>query len=140
VIECAKEAQPPDDLLADLRELNNLRNWIVHGFVYKTTVLVEKNSEGQYDEVDVENEIDWLKHFPRNRFNSLDRIDERDARKALLISFRALTWLQRADHSALIIHSYTKPRHATVVTDTNFDFAAMLDSYIEEAKSAASGI
>lgn len=135
LLECTKQTEPPQDLLADLRELNNLRNWIVHGFVYKSTILLEKNTDGTYDEVDVENEIDWRKHFPRNTFQPLDRIDSSDARKALLIALRALAWLQPADHSGmLIIPSYMKPPSATLVTDTNFDFAAMLDSRIEECK------
>jgi hypothetical protein len=83
----------PQELLCDLRELNKLRNWIAHGFVYKTTVLVEKNSQGTYDEVDVENEVDWAKSFPRTAFNTLDSLDNEDARKGLLIALRTLAWM-----------------------------------------------
>jgi hypothetical protein len=136
LLECAKKKEIPQELLADLRELNNLRNWIVHGFVYKSTILLEKNAEGNYDEIDVENEIDWLKHFPRNRFHPLDRIDSLDARKALLIALRALAWVQPADPSGLlIVGKHTKPARIAIITNTDFDFAGMLDSYIEECKA-----
>jgi hypothetical protein len=78
-----------------LRELNNLRNWIVHGFSYKKTYLVEPSSEnpGAYNVVDIEDSVDWAKKFPNTKFKSLDRLDAYDAQLALRIIFSSLKLL-----------------------------------------------
>lgn len=136
LFDCAKCPAPPQDLLTDLRELNNLRNWIVHGFVYGTTALLEKNSRGTYDEVDTDDELDWSRHFPKNKFNRLDRLCKLDARKALLIALRACALMQPIDHPMFIISSHIFPGKVTVIDEIDFDFEQMLDTYIENAKSA----
>jgi hypothetical protein len=140
LFDCAKQVQPSENVLADLRELNNLRNWIVHGFVYKKTLLLEKTSEGEYEGVDEEDEINWLGHFPKNHFNPLDQMDERDARKVLLIALRALALVQVTLERLFVVTSNRTPSRFTLVTDTNFDFSSMLDRFIEQAKSAQSGV
>ena len=84
------------NLAARLRELNILRNWLVHGFTYKTTFLLESSpekGEGTFTVVDYEESIDWRKKFPNTKFNSLGGLYFEDARKALTIVLEALELL-----------------------------------------------
>src|SRR4029079_17691164 len=61
----ASKGELPSKLENQLRELNNLRNWLVHGFSYKTTYLLDPkpNETGDYEVVDIEESIDWSKKF-----------------------------------------------------------------------------
>ena len=86
-------------LEAKLRELNILRNWLVHGFTYKTTFLLEPSSEGDagfFTVVDFEESVDWRKKFPNCKFNSLSNLRFEDARKAIVIVLESLEVLSSA--------------------------------------------
>src|SRR6185369_1117480 len=80
-----------DRVLTRLRELNNLRNWLVHGFVFESILLLQENADFSennqtYTLEDREDTVDWRKKFPNTKFNPLDEIDATDARKALEIA------------------------------------------------------
>lgn len=81
-----------DTLRNKLIELNNLRNWIAHGFPYKTTYLIEphKDNPKSGTVLDYEYSIDWSKKFPMNKFSPLDKLNKSDAEKALTIIFTLL--------------------------------------------------
>jgi hypothetical protein len=73
------------NLKSQIIELNNLRNWIVHGFVYKETLLLEETGEDSYNLIDRELHIDWEKKFPTTKFNTLSDLNKNDAFLALKI-------------------------------------------------------
>lgn len=85
----------PPKLENQLRELNNLRNWLVHGFSYKRTLLLEPSPDrsNTYNVVDMEDSVDWAKKFPNTKFKHLERLDAEDAQLALSIVFNALKML-----------------------------------------------
>ena len=83
----------PAKLHNELRELNNLRNWIAHGFVYQTTFLLDPNNdehEQSYIVVDKEDDVDWKKKFPNTKFNALAELNYDDAQIALTIVLQVL--------------------------------------------------
>lgn len=90
-----------------LRELNNLRNWLVHGVSYKTTSLWEPVSgkPGTHQLVDREDSVDWAKKFPNTKFKPLDRLNAIDAYTALQIVFEAGKLLY--DSMPETLHIYT---------------------------------
>jgi hypothetical protein len=88
-------AEITQPLAAEVQEVNNLRNWIVHGFSFKRTVLLEpkQEEEGVFTEVDREDTVSWEAKFPRLKFNSLDELDAEDACKVLSVVLRSLKLL-----------------------------------------------
>jgi hypothetical protein len=84
-------------LESQIRELNNYRNWIVHGFSYKETFLMdwhpisdEERNNGLVARgmpIDQESNIDWETKFPVTKFTALDSINISDAKIALSIVF-----------------------------------------------------
>ncbi|MCU1263089.1 MAG: hypothetical protein JWO80_5974 [Bryobacterales bacterium] len=80
----------PARLENELRELNNYRNWIAHGFPYGTTVLVAKQADGTLLEVDREDSVNWKKKFPNTKFQPLDQVNSSDAGTALSIVLACL--------------------------------------------------
>jgi hypothetical protein len=72
-----------------LLELNNLRNWIVHGKVYSTVSLIEPidafpGGQGYYI-IDEEISIKWKEKFPHCKFKEPHYLDHKDAQVALRI-------------------------------------------------------
>ncbi len=64
-------------------EINNLRNILMHGKSYSTTMLLESNGENSWEVHDQEDSIDWSKKFAANKFNSPVNLDYSDAKKSL---------------------------------------------------------
>ena len=89
----------------ELRELNNLRNWLVHGFSYKKTLLAEPHSDehGFYMIVGTSDSVDWREKFPNTKFKPLDKLDADDARLALKIVFAALKLLSDSMNEHFVI-------------------------------------
>lgn len=86
-----------EELQNKLRELNNLRNWIAHGFVYSTTLLLDPYDSPDNDEntqsyliVDTEDDVDWKRKFSNSKFKPLAKIDFDDAQIALTIILEVL--------------------------------------------------
>lgn len=82
-----KGSNLPDNLKFQLIELNNLRNWLIHGFSYKSTYLVQPdpNTPNSGSVLDIEDNVDWKKKFPHTKFQSLTFLDSTDAQVALKI-------------------------------------------------------
>jgi hypothetical protein len=86
----------PAKLDNELRELNNLRNWIAHGFIYTTTFLLEPTEGGNteqdqsYTIHDMEDSVNWQRKFPNTKFKSLKELNYEDAQIALTIVLKTL--------------------------------------------------
>jgi len=92
VLDVRERKAAPANVLARLQEFNNLRNWLVHGFTYKTTFLLEP-SEGRpdsYTVIDREDSVDWRSKFPNTGFNAPGELQYSDAATALSIVFEAV--------------------------------------------------
>ena len=96
VLGLSKNHLPPR-LETELRELGNLRNWIVHGVGYRSVILVEKREDGTMLEIDREDSVDWKTKFPATGFQSPDRIDHRDAYTAVHIALECVKFLARQE-------------------------------------------
>ena len=131
LIEQLLQISIPSKLTAELAELNNLRNWLVHGFVFRRTVLLELKDEEEnaatYDVIDMEDDVDWHNKFPNTKFNSIDNLDGTDAKKALLIVLSAIILLNKARKEPFIFASYFYgPNHYIINNDTSENADAVL--------------
>ncbi|WP_019556496.1 hypothetical protein [Thiomicrorhabdus arctica] len=66
-----------------IAEINNLRNILMHGSSYNTTMLLEPIGENSWEVHDQEDSVDWSKKFSANKFNSPVNLDYSDAKKCL---------------------------------------------------------
>ena len=90
----------PNEVHSKLLEVNNLRNWIVHGTCYHSTLLVAPSSEPHvlYEVVDEEpgeNWKGWRQKFPLCRFNQPLALNVLDAQTALRVIIEVLLILSR---------------------------------------------
>lgn len=107
-----------------LTELNNLRNWISHGFPYKTTWLIEPDTEDNTKGtvLDFEHSVDWSKKFQATKFNSLDSLDKVDAEKALRIVLAVLIKLSEVTEQIFHLVTYMdKPNYKMIYKDSKID-------------------
>jgi hypothetical protein len=109
-----------------LRELNLLRNWIAHGFVFETTVLVTPSDIDTFTEIDREDTAGWASKFPNLKFNRLDELDHTGSRKAIVTVIDGLLQTHRVLGVPLIMNSLdggavtsvaTYPAEASIVLD-----------------------
>ncbi len=117
-------------LTAEVLEINNLRNWIVHGFSFKRTVLVEpkEEEEGVFTEVDREDTVRWEEKFPRLKFNPLDRLAPDDARKVLSVVLRSLKVLSaNFENRMFIIPVYFGSARHFVISPASDDIDKILN-------------
>lgn len=125
-------------LINELRELNNLRNWIAHGFVFQSTLLLqEKGTSGEdyvYDLVDREDSVDWAKKFPNTKFSPLDEINLNDARIALVISLSAVLFIYQFRQEPFALTSYYYGPFYSIIEDATIGGEKALASYIQGAK------
>lgn len=108
----------------ELLELNNLRNWLTHGFSYKQTLLLEpKNDEkNTFNLIDKEDSIDWIKKFPNTKFNPLDSLERDDAKKAFRIIMETLVIISTATGQPFYMATYYKnPNISLISNDTDID-------------------
>lgn len=107
-----KEVTVDAILVNELREVNRLRNMIVHGACFETTLLLESKPTTEEPNVhllvDREDSIDWKESFPNTKFKSLDRLDYEDASTVLRIIIQALRTLCKAHIEGMVIVSYHK--------------------------------
>jgi len=93
----SRKAIPADpNLLCEIRELAALRNYLVHGYTFRKSVLLERSEAGTYSVVDYEDSPDLRPKFPHTKFSSLDKLSWQDARTTLRIVFDCLKLLSRA--------------------------------------------
>lgn len=95
----------PAKLENELRELDTMRNWIVHGTPYKTTILFEEYMPEMFQIADREDNIDWSKTFPNTKLKSPAHIDYTDARTANRIVLDMLKILSVNTGERFIIYS-----------------------------------
>lgn len=81
----------------ELRELNDLRNWIIHGKPFVLTTLREyyRDEENYFraDEHDWEESIDWKKKYTNTKFKSPSRLNRHDAKNAVDIVVKAILFI-----------------------------------------------
>ena len=90
----------PNGVHSKLSEMNNLRNWIVHGTCYHSTLLVAPSSEPHvlYEVVDEEPGESWKRwnqKFPQCRFNQPLALNVSDAQTALRVIIEVLLILSK---------------------------------------------
>lgn len=108
-------------LESKFRELNNLRNWLVHGFCYETVYLLSPNGNDIFDLIDKEDSISWELKFKINKFNSIDEIDKTDAYKALKISLEILQKLSELNIVSIIINRENYPFITILTKEKNIE-------------------
>jgi hypothetical protein len=117
----------PAKLENQLRELNNLRNWLVHGFTYKQTFLLEPSSDVGYKIVDTQDSVDWAKKFPNTKFKAWGELGTEDAHLALTIVFGALKVLSDSTSQPLSLFTcLPEPEYKFLVGDY-FDIQAIIE-------------
>lgn len=113
-----------DKVRNQLTELNNLRNWISHGFPYKTTWLIQpdETDKSKGTVLDYEHSVDWAKKFQTCKFNSLDSLDKVDAEKALRIVLNVLIKLSEVTGQIFHLVTYIdKPNYKIIHKDSKVD-------------------
>lgn len=73
-----------------LRELLTLRNWLVHGFIFRSTYLLEQVDDSTWNTVDRQDSVNWKTRFPNLKFNPLDLLAATDAQTAVRVAFEFL--------------------------------------------------
>ena len=113
------------------RELNILRNWLVHGFGYEITILIEQISETEYEKEfrvwDREDSVNWKEKFPNTKFNSLDKLNYQDAKTALEIIFDILKALTNRFKKVLTIVVCEDPHFIEILLPEMFDHSKLLE-------------
>lgn len=104
-------------------EINNLRNLLVHGATYDTTMLLEPIGDSYSKIHDQEDSIDWSKKFAANKFNSPTSIDFSDAQKCLDTILNVCKQFYLKHSIGLgVSTSYPERRHKTFYgNEINFD-------------------
>ncbi len=141
IVESLSGTTIPNNQIDELRELNNLRNWLVHGFVFKSTVLLEQNpsESGTYTQVDREDSINWSQQFRLTKFNSIDELDVEDARKALIIVLRILQKIMGIENKPIILTNYIYgPCTSVFWPNDTLSGANMIDQHLAKALDKAS--
>lgn len=116
----------PAPLENKLRELNILRNWLVHGFSYKKTFLLEPKNSGTYNVVDTEDSVDWAKKFPNTKFKPLNDLDVDDAILALTIVFETLKLLSDSVVRPLSLLTCVPEQDYQILFMESFDIQGIL--------------
>ena len=114
----------PAKLKNEIAELNNMRNWLAHGFSYKTTFLLEPkiDEENTYNVIDSEDNIDWQKKFPNTKFSPITDLNGNDGEKALRIVLETLVIISAATNQPFhVVTYYKKPNYSMIYKDTNID-------------------
>lgn len=116
----------PAKLQNQLRELNNLRNWLVHGFTYKTTLLLEPNEDGTFKVIDTEDTLDWVKKFPNTKFKPLDQLGVEDAVLALTIVFEVLKVIAGSTSQPFSLLTFVPKSKYEILIGQDFDIQRIL--------------
>lgn len=115
-----------------LMEINNLRNILMHGLSYTTTLLLESTGDNSWDVHDQEDSIDWGKKFSHNKFNSPKDLNYKDAQKVLSVILEVCKPFYSKPPLALGISiSYPKGNFKAFHGE-NIDFTDILKLPVEE--------
>ena len=112
-----------------------LRNWVLHGYNFKTTVLLNPNEEGNFDVVDREDSFDWQKKFPLTRFNRIDELRATDAKLALRIVLDTLHKVVEASNSVFFITAYLEQPHSFLLDSSGSCIDDILEMNLNNKQS-----
>lgn len=118
------KSELPPNLQARIREINTLRNWILHGLCYGRTYLInqEERSEGVYEVVDFEDHINWQGKFPHMKFSNLLEMKPSDAENCLRTILEALLITTIETKYPLSLHWYLpSPRYVVIHGDMDIE-------------------
>ena len=116
----------PPKLQNQLRELNTLRNWLVHGFSYKTTLLIEPNENGTFNVVDTEHSFDWVNKFANTKFKPLAQLGIEDAVLALTIVFEVLKIIADSTSQPFSLRTFVPRSEYKILLSQKFDIQRIL--------------
>lgn len=119
----------PASLISRLRELNTLRNWLVHGFPYTTTLLLDPINEADksaYNVVDREDSVDWKSKFPNTKFKPLGELDFNDAQTALIIVLEILKVISECTQQPIGLFTCEYERGYKILWGDTFDIHKLL--------------
>ena len=124
---------------AQLAELTTLRNWLVHGFIYKTTLLLSRTGDTTFSILDREDSVEWQKRFPNSKFQPFDRLSYEDGVTALRIVFEALKQLSAAtEESFTAMPCYGEGVHIFMISKST-DVSAAIEEQLGKNKQANGG-
>jgi hypothetical protein len=145
VIERAGSKLPPR-LETDLRELGLLRNWICHGVVVSTTLLVSPSplneelavtSTADCLEVwDRQDSIDWVAKFPNTRFQSFDRLGYSDGFTALRITLECIVLLIGAGAVPLVLSYADAGEYKLKLVDATTTVTEFIEDFLEKVEKS----
>lgn len=115
----------------ELGELNNLRNMLVHGVCYQTTILV--NPETSIVE-DREDTINWKNKFPNTKFNPVDQLDYHDAVKAIEVVFKCLRLISVAYKEPITMEIYYNKAERLHIFDDFDNTKKFFESFTDPAE------
>jgi hypothetical protein len=126
-------------LAAQLAELTTLRNWLVHGFIYKTTLLLSRTGDTSFNVLGREDSVEWQKRFPNSKFQPFDLLSYEDGVTALRIVFEALKQLSAAtEESFTATPCYGEGLHIFVISKST-DVSAAIEEQVGKKKQANGG-
>ena len=88
----------PESTASNLEELAKYRNWLVHGYIFRTQLLLEFEDDrlGILKEHDRVDSVNWKDRFPHLKLSPLDSVSPNDAKNALRMMLQVLCELAGA--------------------------------------------
>lgn len=117
----------PARLSTRLRELNLLRNWLSHGVVFTTTLLLEETRPTQtswcYKVHDVEHSVEWAAKFPNTQFSLANDMQTKDAAIAFRVSCEAVKFLGELtlEHASIVCYDTEETHRIGFGLDVKID-------------------
>lgn len=115
----------------EIGELNNLRNMLVHGVCYVTTILVDPETSIVEDREDT---INWKKKFPHTKFNAIDELDYQDAVKVIEIVFKCLRIISATYKEPITMETYYKKAERFYIFDDFDNTKKIFEGFIDIKK------
>jgi hypothetical protein len=115
-----------DKLQQESRELNTLRNWLMHGFSYTSTLLLQPKGNNLFDVADLEDSINWSEKFPQTKFSDIDSLSPGDATVALRIVLEVLRLLYTSQNGPLALFTISSGLDYHILFREKWDIDAIL--------------
>ena len=115
-----------DKLQQQSRELNTLRNWLMHGFSYTSTLLLQPKGDNLFDLVDLEDSVNWSEKFPQTKFSDIDSVSPDDATVALRIVLEILRLLYTSQNEPLMLITISSGLNHQMLFQEEWDIDAIL--------------
>jgi len=129
-----RHATYPGYLIPSLRELTNLRNWIVHGKVYRTALLIERSADKPNSgtlRLRADDE-EWAPRFPRYKFPMPDRLSYPDARKFFIGIVETMSYLGDAYKMPSLVIVGEPGSLKVILLSAESDAISQVSSYLDE--------